>query len=55
MCIGNRDGGDDGIGPYVADTLKIDSLDVNVLDCGMTPENYTAVVKRHKPKKAVIT
>ena len=54
MCIGNRDGGDDGIGPYVADTLKIDSLDVKVLDCGMTPENYTAVVKRHKPKTLVL-
>ena len=54
MCIGNRDGGDDGIGPYVADTLKIDSLDVKVLDCGTTPENYTAVVKRHKPKTLVL-
>ena len=54
MCIGNRDGGDDGIGPYVADTLKIDSLDVKVLDCGMTPENYTAIVKRHKPKTLVL-
>ena len=54
MCIGNRDGGDDGIGPYVADTLKIDSPDVTVLDCGITPENYTAVVKRHKPKTLVL-
>ena len=54
MCIGNRDGGDDGIGPYIADTLKIDSLDVQVLDCGTTPENYTAVVKRHKPKTLVL-
>jgi hydrogenase 3 maturation protease len=54
MCIGNRDGGDDGIGPYIADTLKIDSLDFSVLDCGTTPENYTAVVKRHKSKKLVL-
>jgi hydrogenase 3 maturation protease len=54
MCIGNRDGGDDGIGPYVADTLKIDSLDVKVLDCGMAPENYTTIVKRHKPKTLVL-
>ncbi len=23
MCIGNRDGGDDAIGPYIADKLKI--------------------------------
>lgn len=54
MCIGNRDGGDDGIGPHIADTLKIDSLDFVVLDCGTTPENYTAVVKRHKPKTLVL-
>ncbi|MCX6663899.1 MAG: hydrogenase 3 maturation endopeptidase HyCI [Euryarchaeota archaeon] len=54
LCIGNRDGGDDGIGPYIADTLKIDSLDVKVLDCGTTPENYTAVVKRYKPKALVL-
>ena len=54
ICIGNRDGGDDGIGPYIADTLKIDSLDVKVLDCGTTPENYTAIVKRHKPKTLVL-
>ena len=51
MCIGNRDGGDGGIEPYIADTLKIDSLDFMVLDCGTTPKNYTAVVKRYKPKK----
>jgi len=54
MCIGNRDGGDDGIGPHIADTLKIDSLDFVVLDCGTAPENYTAVVKRHKPKTLVL-
>jgi len=54
MCIGNRDGGDDGIGPHIADTLKIDSLGVVVLDCGTTPENYTEVVKRHKPKTLVL-
>jgi hydrogenase 3 maturation protease len=53
MCIGNRDGGDDEIGPYIADTLKFDSRDIKVLDCGTTPENYTAVVKRHKPKTLV--
>lgn len=51
MCIGNRDGGDDAIGPYVADRLK-DSF--TVLDCGTTPENYTSVVKKHNPKNLVI-
>jgi len=51
MCIGNRDGGDDAIGPYVADRLK-DSF--TVLDCGTTPENYTSIVKKHNPKNLVI-
>jgi hydrogenase 3 maturation protease len=54
ICIGNRDGGDDGIGPYIADSLKNDTLDFMVLDCGTTPENYTAVVKRQKPKTLVL-
>jgi hydrogenase 3 maturation protease len=50
LCIGNRDGGDDGIGPYIADKMITDSKSYTVLDCGTTPENYTAVVKKQKPK-----
>ena len=52
MCIGNRDGGDDGVGPYIADKMKKTSQ--NILDCGTTPENYTAVVKQKKPKTLII-
>ena len=52
MCIGNRDGGDDGIGPYIADKLMKTSNDV--VDCGTTPENYTAVVKQKQPKTLII-
>jgi len=52
MCIGNRDGGDDAVGPYIADKLKEKKIDV--LDCGVIPENYTSVVKKHKPKNLVI-
>jgi hydrogenase 3 maturation protease len=52
MCIGNRDGGDDGIGPYIADKLMKTSNDV--IDCGTTPENYTAVVKQKQPKTLII-
>ena len=51
MCIGNRDGGDDAVGPFVADKLK-DNF--TVLDCGTIPENYTSVVKRYKPKNLII-
>ena len=54
MCIGNRYGGDDAIGPYVADQLKDKSNEFVVLDCGTVPENFTSVVKRHKPKYLII-
>jgi len=54
MCIGNRDGGDDGIGPYIADTLEVESRNDMVLDCGITPENYTVVVKQKKPKILIL-
>jgi len=53
MCIGNRNGGDDAIGPYVADKLeKYD--DLIVLDCETVPENYTSIVKKNKPKNLII-
>ena len=51
ICIGNREGGDDSIGPYIADKLK-DKF--TVVDCGTTPENYTSVVKKHNPKNLII-
>ena len=52
MCIGNRDGGDDAVGPYIADKLKEEGI--NVLDCGIAPENYTSVVKKHNPQNLII-
>ncbi len=55
MCIGNRDGGDDSVGPYIADKLKAEQLDnIGIIDCGTNPENYTSVVKRKNPKNLVI-
>ena len=55
MCIGNRDGGDDAIGPYVADKIKkIENKEMFALDCGTVPENYTSVVKKYYPKNLVI-
>ena len=54
MCIGNRDGGDDAIGPYVADQLQEERDDFVILDCSTVPENYTSVVKQHKPRNLVI-
>ncbi|MCJ7570923.1 MAG: hydrogenase maturation peptidase HycI [Candidatus Thermoplasmatota archaeon] len=52
MCIGNPQGGDDAIGPYIAGKLK--ELNIDVIDCGTTPENYTSVVKQINPKKLII-
>jgi len=55
MCIGNRDGGDDAAGPYIADKLKsLENNDFLVIDCGVVPENYTSVVKKHKPRNLII-
>ncbi|UCD14720.1 MAG: hydrogenase maturation peptidase HycI [Thermoplasmatales archaeon] len=53
MCIGNRNGGDDAIGPYIADNLESDE-NIVVIDCGTVPENYTSIVKRYKPKQLII-
>ena len=52
MCIGNRDGGDDAVGPYVADYLK--KSNIEAVDCGIIPENYTGFVKQKKPKTLII-
>jgi hydrogenase 3 maturation protease len=52
MCIGNRDGGDDAVGPYIADKLK--NTNINVLDCGTIPENYTFDVRKSNPDLVVI-
>jgi len=52
MCIGNPQGGDDAVGPYIAKKLK--ELNIDFIDCGTTPENYTSVVKQKNPKKLII-
>jgi len=55
MCIGNRDGGDDAIGPYIADKLKIfENKYFSVIDCDVVPENYTSVVKKYKADRLII-
>lgn len=53
LCIGNRDGGDDGIGPYIADNFQSNN-EIKVIDCGTTPENYTSTVNEYKPKTVII-
>ena len=52
MCIGNREGGDDAIGPYIAD--KLSGTGLEVIDCETTPENYTSVVKQKNPNQLIM-
>jgi hydrogenase 3 maturation protease len=67
LGVGNSLNGDDGIGPYVATRVaaacsaggegargKSGPGAVIALDCGTTPENYTAVVRRERPDVLVI-
>jgi hydrogenase 3 maturation protease len=54
MCVGNRDGGDDAIGPYIADKLKKVRQENVVIDCGTIPENFTADVKKYNPNNVLI-
>jgi len=55
LCIGNRDGGDDAVGPLIADKLT-KGKDENriVIDAGIAPENFTGVVKKHHPDALII-
>jgi hydrogenase 3 maturation protease len=55
MCIGNQDGGDDAVGPYIADILSEKAKDnIEVLNCGIAPENYTSNVKKSNPEHLII-
>jgi len=53
LCLGNPDRGDDGAGPYFASLLK-GKTSYEVIDAGVTPENYTGVVQRLKPDTIII-
>ena len=53
MCIGNKKAGDDGIGPFIATSLK-KMKNITYLDCGIIPENYTSLVKKYNPNKLII-
>jgi len=53
VCLGNRDRGDDGVGPRLASEIK-DKVNYEVIDAGVAPENYTGVIKRLSPDTIVI-
>ena len=54
MCIGNKNAGDDGVGPFIASSLKKKIKNINYIDCGIIPENYTSLVKKYNPNKLII-
>jgi hydrogenase 3 maturation protease len=53
LCIGNRVGGDDSVGPYIAHRLQ-SNKHLTVIDAGTVPENYTSIIKKHHPKQLII-
>jgi len=53
LCLGNIDRGDDAVGPYLASKIK-GKVEYDVIDAGVTPENYTGVIKRLKPNRIII-
>jgi hydrogenase 3 maturation protease len=55
LGIGNREGGDDAVGPYIIDELKKKKLhDIDVLDVGVAPENFTDVIKKKKSDVVIL-
>lgn len=55
LCVGNRDGGDDAIGPFIADNLQeYECEELICIDAGIAPENFTDVVKKHHPERLII-
>jgi len=53
LCLGNIDRADDGLGPYIARAIK-GKLRHEVIDAGMTPENYTGVIRRLEPDTIIL-
>jgi len=54
LGIGNTLNGDDGVGIYVAEKLSKAKLsgaerELIAISAGTTPENYTSVIRHHKP------
>jgi len=49
--VGNRDKGDDAIGPLIIDRLK--GKAPNAIDAGPTPEDFTGEIRRTMPKAIV--
>jgi len=53
LCLGNIERGDDGAGPHLCRLIK-GRVSYEVIDAGVTPENYTGVIKRSRPDTIII-
>lgn len=53
LCIGNPEGGDDAIGPYIAQHLK-PSNKLLVINAETTPENYTSIIRKNQPAQVIV-
>ncbi len=51
--IGNRDKGDDAIGPVMIDYLMTKGFP-NVIDAGTVPENYTGQILQYSPQTLLV-
>ena len=51
--IGNPMRGDDGFGPALIKTL-VGKIDAVCIDAGNAPENFTGVIKQHKPDTILV-
>lgn len=55
VCIGNPEGGDDAVGPYLAQQLTPhQTKNFIVINAETIPENYTGVIKQHHPDQLII-
>lgn len=54
LCIGNQEGGDYGIGPYIAELLKSELSQEMILDFGTMPEKLQQSSKEKNQKTLVI-
>ena len=52
LCIGNPEGGDDSVGPFIANLLKKEKI--NVIDGQTYPENFTGKIKNLNPENLII-
>ncbi len=53
LCIGNPEGGDDAIGPHIAQHLN-SSGELLIINAETTPENYTSIIRKNQPTQVIV-